>query len=406
MANKRKDNKGRNLQTGEYFDGKNNRYMFRKMVDGNRMTITASDLVELRRKKNELLCQIDKGCRFNNKGARMTLNEYFEFWLEVYAKSSRKATTITNYKSYYNTYIRNTIGKKRITKITKTDCQQIINEMIQKGKKHSTMTNLKSCLNCVFECAVDEDIILKNPAQNLQFPQTETKIITAVDAHQLSIFMDYVKNSAKYSYSYPAFVVLFNLGIRIGEMAALTWEDIDFKKEEITINKTVNRYRKADYGFTMGVASPKSKTSNRKVIMNHLVKSVLLEHKLRSGQQSETLPFLDDYGHVRKHVTGFVFHNTAHHVWNEPSFNRLIKRIVEKLNSDAEKNGTERIEIFTPHASRHTFTSFAYSAGLDAKMVSDTLGHASVSVTLNTYAHLTEEKKREQSIIAQAIRIS
>lgn len=60
MANKRKDNKGRNLQTGEYFDGKNNRYMFRKMVDGNRMTITASDLVELRRKKMNCSARLTK----------------------------------------------------------------------------------------------------------------------------------------------------------------------------------------------------------------------------------------------------------------------------------------------------------------------------------------------------------
>lgn len=406
MANKRKDNRGRNLQTGEYYDAKNDRYMFRKMIDGKRITITASDLVELRRKKNELLCKIDKGYRFNNRNSKMSLNEYFEFWLEVYARSCIKATTCTNYKSYYNTYIKNSIGKKQITKVTKLDCQRIINEMIQSGKKHSTMANLKSCLKSVFDCAMDDDIIIKNPAQNLHLPQTETKKVTAVDMHQLSIFMDYVKNSAKYSDNYSAFIVLFNLGLRVGEMAALTWEDIDFKKEEITVNKTVNRYRKADYGFTMGVASPKSKTSNRKISMNHLVKSVLLEHKLKGGHTTEILPYLDDTGRVRGNITGFVFHNTANHVWNEPSFNRLIKRIITSQNKDAEKNKTERIEMFTPHASRHTYTTFAYSLGMDAKMLSKILGHTSSSITMDTYTHLTKEKEQKQKSIAQAIRIS
>lgn len=60
MAEERKDNRGRNLKTGEYYDSKNKRYMFRKMIDGERITITAPDLVELRKQENDLLCRIDR----------------------------------------------------------------------------------------------------------------------------------------------------------------------------------------------------------------------------------------------------------------------------------------------------------------------------------------------------------
>ena len=244
MAEKRKDSRGRNLKTGEYYDSKNKRYMFRKMIDGERIAITAPDLVELRRQENDLLCRIDRGNKLNTRNARMTLNAYFDFWMETFAKGGRKATTCTNYKSYYNTSIKSTIGKKQIAKITKADCQRIINEMVQDGKKHSTMSNLKSCLNIVFECALDDDIIIKNPAKNLQVPQTESKKRTAIEQRQIDLFMGYVKNSERYSYSYPAFVVLFNLGMRIGEMAALTWDDVNFKENTITINKTVKKYPK------------------------------------------------------------------------------------------------------------------------------------------------------------------
>lgn len=282
MAEKRKDSRGRNLKTGEYYDYKNKRYMFRKMIDGERITITAPDLVELRKQENDMLCRIDRGNKLNTRNARMTLNAYFDFWMETFAKSGRKATTCTNYKSYYNTYIKNTIGKKQIAKITKADCQRIINEMVQDGKKHSTMSNLKSCLNIVFECALDDDIIIKNPAKNLQVPQTESKKRTAIEQRQIDLFMGYVKNSIRYSYSYPAFVVLFNLGVRIGEMAALTWDDVNFKENTITINKTVNQYRKADYGFTMAIASSKSKTSIRTVTMNSVVRKTLLKLKMQS----------------------------------------------------------------------------------------------------------------------------
>lgn len=403
MAEKRKDKKGRNLRTGEYYDSKNKRYMFRKMVDGERVTITAPDLMELRKQENDLLCRIDRGNKLNTRDARMTLNAYFDFWMETFARSGRKATTCTNYKSYYNTYIKDTIGRMQIAKIKKADCQRIINEMVQDGKKHSTMANLKSCLNIVFECAVDDDIILKNPAKNLQLPQTESKKRTAIEGHQIDLFMGYVKNNEQYSYSYPAFVTLFNLGLRIGEMSALTWDSVDFKNDTITINKTVNRYRKKDYGFTMAVASPKSKTSVRSVIMNNVVRKTLMKLKMQSTMSDVRLPYVDDSGHVRGHVSGFVFINSLGNVWSEPCFRKLIRRIIEQYNRE---NHAEKLEDFCPHMVRHTYTTLAYSAGADVKIVSQNLGHASTAVTLDTYTHLTEEKKKEQEAVAQTIRIS
>lgn len=217
MAEKRKDMKGRNLRTGEYYDEKNQRYMFRKMVAGNRITITAANLLDLRKQENDLLCKIDKGIKFDTKKAKATLNEYFDYWFEYFAKTGRKATTCTNYKSYYNTYIRKTIGEKLITAIVKLDCQKIINQMVEDGKKHSTMTNLKSCLTAVFESAVDEDVILKNPARNLQIPQTEVKKRVAMDPEQIKLFMEYVRNSPQYSNTYPEFLFLFNTGVRVGD---------------------------------------------------------------------------------------------------------------------------------------------------------------------------------------------
>lgn len=406
MAGKRKDSRGRNLNTGEYYDAKNKRYMFRKMIDGERVTITANDLAELRAQEHELLCRIDKGNKLNTRSAKMTLNAYFDFWMQTFAKSGRKATTCTNYKSYYNSYIKDTIGKKQIAKITKTDCQKIINEMIQNGKKHSTMANLKSCLNIVFESALDDDIILKNPAKNLQIPHTESKKRNAIDQQQIELFMKYVKNSAQYSYSYPAFVVLFNSGMRIGEMAALTWADIDFNANTILVNKSVNRYRKIDYGFTMAVSSPKSKSSIRNIIMNDVVRRELLKLKMKSVNSSASLPYVDDSGNIRGEVSGFLFLNSSGNAWNEPGFRELIKRIVERYNTDAQKEGKERLESFCPHMVRHTYTSLAYSAGADVKIVSQNLGHASTSVTLDTYTHLTEDKKREQEEVAQKISIS
>lgn len=90
MAEKRKDNQGRNLKIGEYYDSKNKRYMFRKMIDGERITITAPDLVELRKQENDLLCRIDRGKKLNTRNARMALNAYFDFWMEHLQRAAGK----------------------------------------------------------------------------------------------------------------------------------------------------------------------------------------------------------------------------------------------------------------------------------------------------------------------------
>lgn len=85
------------------------------------------------------------------------------------------------------------------------------------------MSNLKSCLNLLFECAVDDDVILKNPAKNLQIPQTESKKRKAIEQNQIDVFMEYVKLKKNMPMRIRV-VILFNLGLRIGEMAALTWK--------------------------------------------------------------------------------------------------------------------------------------------------------------------------------------
>lgn len=405
-AGNRKDGAGRKLETGEYYDSVNKRYMYRKMVDGERVTVTASTLKELRVKKHEIETNIDKGVRPKANNTKMTLNDYIDHWFDTYAKSGRKATTCQNYASYHQTYIKDSIGKKRINKITKADCQKIFNNLMEKGLKQSTMANLKSFLNSVFECAIDDDIIVKNPVKNIRLPKTDNKKKEAVDQEDVEIFMEFVKNNEQYSYSYPSFVVMFNLGVRIGEMAAITWDSVDFENNTITIDKQINRYRKEDYGFTRGVASPKTKTSVRCIPMNSVVRSTLLELKMKYQESDYRLPFVDDRGVVRGYVTGFIFVNSMGTTWCEPCFRNLIIRIVKDINKEADKNNTKHIKNFCPHMTRHTYTSIAYSAGADVKAVSEVLGHASTAVTMDTYTHLTKEKKEEQDKVLKNIKIS
>ena len=91
--------------------------------------------------------------------------------------------------------------------------------------------------------------------------------------------------------------------------------------------------------------------------------------------------------------------------WNEPGIVSLIHRIVKKQNQLAELNNTAKLEYFTPHQIRHTYTTMAFEAGVDSKHVANQLGHASDTTTRDTYTHLRGKKKKEQEDIVNKIRI-
>jgi len=376
-------------------------------VKGNRINISARTLDELRLEKHRILLQIDQGMTPDVTRGNEPLDKYFDYWYEKFAKNQMKATTCTNYKAYYEANIRGDLGRKALKSVSVADCQNVINRMVKAGKKKSTMTNLKSCMNNVFKCAMDEEIISKNPFQNIRVPKTKSDKREALERSQIELFLGYINNHPVFSRYYPEFVVLFNCGLRIGEMAALTWSDLDFKGNTIRINKTVNRYREKDFGYTRAVASPKSDTSERTIFFNSTVRKTLLKLKMQQGMKSDLkLPYVDDSGYIRGSVTGFVFTNSSGGVWVEPSFRKLINRIVEHQNEDAKKAGTELLESFTPHVARHSYTSLAYEAGADMKAVSEYLGHSSIDTTLNVYTSLTAKKKQEQEVVVQAIMVS
>ena len=402
----RKDNKGRNLRTGEYYNAKTHVYQFRKMINGERVTITDTDLTELRKRENELLVALDKGKIMKNRNKNMTFDEYFEFWFTTYAPNGRKPSTLSKYKHYYELYAKKAIGNKKIGKITKVDVQILLNDMTGRGLKRLTLNTLRACLNGVFECALDDDIIFKNPARNIELPPRDSKSKEALSEDQLDIFMDFVKNSPDFEEYYAMFVVLFNTGIRVGELAALTWDNIDFANDVIHVKKTLITLDKDVYNVQYAIGTPKSNTSNRSIAMNAVTKNALLQHRFRLPFNREySIPMIDDLGRVTGQCTDFVFRTKNNTVLTEGAVRLRIHAIVDKYNKGVSGND-QKLEYFSPHTTRHTFTSKAYEAGADMKIVSELLGHSSTSITLDIYTHLTEKKQLEKQETVKTIQIS
>lgn len=404
----RTDAKGRKLRQGEYYDEVNDRYIFRRMIQGKRYNITNSNLSDLRKEEVKLLNLIENGQYESEKKKEIVLDVYFEGLLANGAKLGRKATTVSNYRSYYNTHIKGSeLGRKQLGKISRGDCERLFNSMISKGHKRSTLCNMKGCLTLIFSSAEDEGIISKNPCKNIRFSDN---VISgkreAIPEEQVSLFMSYIKAEKEFAIYYPLFVVMFNSGARIGEIMAITWDDVDLEEGILRIDKSLNRYRKKEHGYTMALGSTKSKQSNRDILLNDVMKKAFLQQRkiqFSMPRQNKPIPRVDDYGRIIKEVDNLVFLQSNGSCWNEPMICKLIHRIVDRQNKTAKGKGV--LFYFTPHMIRHTYTTMAFEAGADQKAVSQRLGHASEQVTRETYTHLRGEKKKKQEAVINQIRI-
>jgi len=170
-------------------------------------------------------------------------------------------------------------------------------------------------------------------------------------------------------------------GMRIGELCALKWKDIDFKDKEINIYKTYyNPTNKAD-GFTL--LTPKTSTSKRKITIDDLLIKELKKHKKYQSELKLKIPswYKED----------FVFTKAL----KNSGYPEVIKQIEIKMKQVFKNNNITK--IITPHGLRHTHASLLAEAGVSLEEIMERLGHKDDSITREIYLHVTKDMKKEAS---------
>ena len=393
---KRRDNKGRVLKTGES-QRKDGRYMFRWTVNGQEKTVYALTLAELREKElqiqNDIQDDID-GQKANN----ITLNDMFEKYMQ--GKTELKQSTRTNYLYMYKNYVADTLGKKKIGKIKYSDVKGFYNSLIrEKGFKPNSMEIINTILHPVFTLAVRDGYIRANPSDGCMSEIKKSHNWEKAKRHALTIdeqtaFIEYMANSEMYNHWLPIFTFLLGTGCRIGECIGLTWNDVDFKNNTISINHNLI-YRQQDSGkCEMHITTPKTKSGCRTIPMLSEVRKVLIEERKKQMQSGIPATEIDGY-------TNFIFTNRFDYVHNPQTLNRAIERIYTAYNEEeterAKKEHREPklIRHFSLHNLRHTFCTRFCENETNVKVIQEIMGHSDISTTMNIYADVTEAKKQE-----------
>lgn len=342
---------------------------------GKRISVTGTSLSEVRKRLRDAQYQDER--MMTLASPETTLDEWFITWKEV-CKSNCRQTTLRTYEACYKR-IKPYLGAYKLRDLNIIVIQQAFNKL----KTDMSRKKSKAILVDMLNCAIDADMLLKNPAIKIK---TAIKGDSGKERHVLSDQeIELVLKTAKESKRriYPILVVGFNTGMRIGEILGLTWDNIDFAEGVIHVRKNLAYvYSEDEAHFVFN--PPKTKAGLRDIPMTKEVKVALLEQKMRCNRIYNKHEPLSGFENL-------VFPGTQNRPIDATHIGDSIKSLIKKI----EKSG-DHIEYFTPHCMRHTFATKCIAKGMKPKVLQKILGHTSLQMTMDLYCHVEDETVRNE----------
>lgn len=330
----------------------------------HRCVVSAYTEKELEIKYREKLMELAKNdYRF---AKTTTVRSFFPHFLEIYVRPHVRDNAYNDKKARLQTYLVEPYGRRDLSDITPGILQKILND--QKGKSRSFMTKLRGELCAFFDAAEDENLLTRNPARRLILPPCEDKARRALTIKERDAFL---KAAPKTKHGL-LFLVMYYCGLRPGEALALTYDDIDHRRRSITISKSIEK-------ISGEIKAPKTKSGFRTVP----IPDALLE-KLPDKKGSALL-FQGDRS--KKPLSKSSYKKAWHSILNGMDIEMGAKRYRNKIIP--ETSIVDR--SLTPYYLRHTYCSMLPEFGVDIKTAQYFMGHSNISVTANTYQHVTEK---------------
>ena len=313
----------------------------------------------------------------------VTLNEWYGIWMSTCKKNCRD-TTLRTYSFQYNR-LRDAIGDLDLSSLNPILLQTVFNDL----KSDASRNACKKLLTDILNCAMEADLIVKNPALNIKtkidnIDKPEKRVLTEEEIQLLY-------ETSRSDRLYPFFVVALNTGMRIGEIIGMTWDCVDFENSLIKVEKTLcylPNNGKGIYEFH----PPKTRSGRRSIPMTKHVKEVLHEQrKWQNSHVSDGVPL--------KGFEDLVFTSKTNRPLHTANIQDSIKSLIRKIN---KQNPEIDFEPFTPHCLRHTFATNCIAKGMRPKTLQKLLGHNSLQITMDLYCHVTENTlKEEMAMIAE-----
>lgn len=310
----------------------------------------------------------------------MTVKAWFDYWIENIKGESIRPNTIRNYKERFQHNINNCIGNMLLSDVKPMHCQNVLNQM-KDDYKSSTICQTRITLYCMFSDAVENDVIQKNPVTKAVKSNIgkESKTVRALTIEEQKKFLEVAKETSNYN----QYAFLLQTGLRTGEMIALKWSDVDFKKRIVRIQRSM------EYRYSVGewrIGEPKSKSGYRNIPLTEEAIAILNDQKEK----------IKNIKVINMEFKDYIFLGRK----GEPIKNSTYDTALFKI---CDKAGVKR---FSMHVLRHTFATRCIEGGMRPKTLQIILGHSNVGITMKIYVDVTEEEKfKEVEKIEKALKI-
>ncbi len=320
-------------------------------------------------------------------GGNLTVLELVEKYLSL--KVNVRHNTQANYNFVVGILKKEAFGSLRIDKVKLSDAKAWLIKLQKDGRGYSTIHSVRGVVRPAFEMAVQDDLIRKNPFGFELATVVVNDSVTreAITRAQERAFLKFIQEDNCYRKYYDGIYILFNTGLRISEFCGLTISDIDFQNKRIRVDHQLQRKRDMEYI----IEDTKTKSGERYVPMSQQVVECF-RRVIANRKPPKQEPIIDGY-------TGFLFLDKNGMPMVALHWEHYFKHILNKYNSIYKV----QLPKITPHVCRHTFCSNMAKSGMSPKTLQYIMGHSDISVTLNTYTHLTfDDAKTEFDRVAKA----
>lgn len=391
-----KDLNGKELGKGLGQHKASGLYFARITVRGERITKYFTTVIEAKRWLKATKIEIETG---RNSFRRVTVDDWFEYWIKNSKEGTVAQNTLTNYKTRYKYNIKPTIGKMYVDTVTPDMCQQVLNDMWKSGAAYGTMKLARITMHAIFDGAVQAKYILDNPVNKTVKCKGKPKTKTAeseerrvLTVEEQSVFFEKAKTTMYYLY----WKLMINTGLRSGECSGLKWSDIDWDKKQLYVKRTLN-YDKEKNGFYL--SDPKTRTSMRTVPLNENAIQALKEQKIEQFKLRSKSKCWCEQEDFKDLIFTSINGQPLGHGTLAMNLNRIVTNINNDRRATAKMNGTDEYEEFEPlypHALRHTFATRCIEAGIQPKVLQKIMGHSTLGVTMDLYVHVTDDFQKEE----------
>ncbi|WP_033820901.1 tyrosine-type recombinase/integrase [Kitasatospora sp. MBT63] len=365
----------------------------RKWVYGKTRAEVANKLTEMQEKTRQGIPAVT---------SNMPLDKYLDYWLGTVAPERYKPSTMSSYEPITRVYIVPALGRKPLNRLTPADVRRFLSDFRSgclcclRRVDHNRAVDKRECcavgkcckrqpsartvqyahavLRSSLQNAVREELLARNVARLVERPSVPHKEVQPLNAAEVRLLL----RAGRDHRLYPLWLLLVSTGLRRGEVLALTWADIDLDARQLRVRRNLQRVK-----GTLVFGTPKTARSLRTIALPASCVAQLrrrredqLQERAEAGLEWQPLDIQPD---------GLVFTTLTGTALDPRNLNRSLAALCASA-------GIRRIRV---HDLRHTCASLMLAEGVGVRTIMETLGHSTITMTLDTYAHVMQSTLRE-----------